>query len=73
MGNPVGKLDADMTEAHLVGSRRVNVPGLAIAHTGSALGLLIGPGTIPPSRPALSGRSGLRRIRSFGGEGQGKI
>lgn len=43
--------------------------GHVIAHTGSARGLLFGPGTIPRFAPALLAAHGFRRIVTFGAGG----
>ncbi|MGB7270782.1 MAG: propanediol utilization protein [Albidovulum sp.] len=46
-------------------ARATNALGYAIAHTGSARGLLFAPGTIPPDAAAHLARQGFRRIISF--------
>jgi uncharacterized protein involved in propanediol utilization len=46
-------------------AQRLGALGHAVAHTGSARGLLFAPGTIPPEAPQALAAAGYRRIVSF--------
>ena len=53
-------------------AKQTGALGHVIAHTGSARGLLFGPGTIPPTAAALLAAHGFRRIFAFRAGGERK-